>query len=642
MPRQPQPRSADLLSLVAPHSLDDYFDELASWLRLEGIAEQERLALRRSLRSRREVERTGETLIELQLVGHQTGLAGRLLLDFAKANSASLPMTRLKVGSPVIISNDDDPADKGISGVVSGRDPSRLQIATQAWPAGDRFRIDLSPDESTRRRQLGAMRQVRLAEGSTAKLRDRLLGRLPLRWNPLAEFHARSALNASQQDAVRFALAAQDVAVLHGPPGTGKTTTLAEVIYQCVRQGQRVLACASSNAAVDNLMEKLIDLVPEVLRIGHPARVFAALRSHTLDARVDADPATNVVRNMRRELEGRLREVAGVKRGYHARQRRQELFAEIGQLRDQIRGVERGVIRYLLESAPVICSTTTIDEELLHRQAFDVAVIDEACQCTLPGVWQAVLHAPKLIFAGDHCQLPPTVLSDEAARRGMRESMMQQLIQREGETVFRRLTVQYRMHQTIMGFSSAEFYDNSLVADPTVASRRLCDLPDVRDAPWTNVVLEFIDTAGAGLEEEMEPNGQSKLNRGEAEVVAKLIARLKAVGVRKHQIAVIAPYAAQVRLIRDLVGEPGIRIDTVDGFQGQENEVVILSMVRCNDRGEIGFLSDIRRTNVAITRAKRRLVVVGDSATLGHHPFYLRMLEYFEGNGDYQSVWQWQ
>lgn len=623
-------------------SISDYFDELERWLELESEAERQRLARRRQIRSQADVERTGETLVRMRLLDHQTGLAGRLLLDFVKPGNQPLPMNRLKVGSPVVVSDNDDLSDNGIPGVVSRRRSEVIQVATEVWPEATSYRIDLSPDETTRRRQLAAMARARVATGRSGRLRDALLGKRPLRFDKTVpeRSHFASSLNPPQQDAVRFALSARDAAVIHGPPGTGKTTTLAEVIVQAVASGDRVLACAPSNTGVDNLLQRLVKLQSNVLRVGHPARVFEELREHTLDERVEIDSSTEVIREMKRDVQELIRAAERVSRSGDARRRRRELFAEAGKLRGQIRSLERSVIRSVIDSADVICTTTTIDDELLGDREFDLVVIDEACQATLPGVWQAILRADRLILAGDHCQLPPTVLSEEAASLGMRESLMQHLVEREGHEVFRRLIVQYRMHEAIMNFSSKTFYDSELIADRSVAQHRLCDLPRVLPTPLTENPIEFIDTAGAEFDEEIESDGESKFNAKEADLILRLVDDLIDSGVPPEQIGVIAPYAAQVRLLRARIAHSSLEVDTVDGFQGREKEAILLTMVRSNDRGEIGFLADTRRTNVAMTRARRKLLVVGDSATLGHHPFYASMLEYFEHEGNYRSVWE--
>ena len=631
-------------------SVDTYFDTLGIWLDLEAEAERERLAKRRQMRNQSDVERTGETLVAMSVSDHQTGLAGRLLLDFVKTSGHSsakqshdspvLPQNRLKVGSPVVVSDHENPSDKGIAGVVSKRKPHLIQVATDQWPEGKSFRIDLSPDETTRRRQLSAMARMRTATGRTKTLRDVLLGTRPLRFDDAKPIDFFSRLNPPQQDAVQFALSAKDVAIIHGPPGTGKTTTLAELIYQAVQQGEKVLACAASNTAVDNLLERLVRMMPDVLRVGHPARVFESLRGHTLDELVDSDPSAEVVREMRREVQSLMREASRDFRGRDGYKRRQQILSEAGQLRSQIRGFEKSIIRAVLDRAQVVCTTTTIDDDLLGDMHFDTVVIDEACQGTLPSIWQAVQRGERLILAGDHQQLPPTVLSNEAAAAGLKESLMQRMVDREGEEVFRRLKVQYRMNESIMKFSSEHFYDGDLIADASVRSHRLCDLPGVDEGLLTTDCLMFVDTAGAEYDEQIEPDGMSKLNPKEANLVVQFVRQLMDAGIEPEQIAIIAPYAAQVRALRNRLDVREIEVDTVDGFQGREKEVVIITMVRSNEIGEIGFLSDERRTNVALTRAKRKLIVIGDSATLGRHPFYAKMLDYFESQNAYRSVWE--
>ena len=617
-----------------------YFRRLEQWLALEAVAERERMAARRSMQRSGDAERSGETLVNLRLIDHRTGLAGRLLLDLAKPGSAMLPMNRLKVGSPVVLSDDDDASDKGVSGVVSRRTSSAIEVAVEEWPEATRLRLDLSPDERTRQRQLASMQVAKQLSGSSARLRDMLLGMREPRFDAPKPVELFSELNPPQQDAVRFALSSRDIAILHGPPGTGKTTTLAEVVFQAVRQGLKVLACSPSNTGVDNLLERLAEMIPSVIRVGHPARVFEALRGHTLDELVENDSNTAVVRDIKREIEQLMRYADRETRSREGNRVRGELFADIGRLRQQARMLERNKINYVLDSADVICTTTTIDEELLGDRTFDLVVMDEACQCTEPAMWPAVLRADRLILAGDHCQLPPTVVSAEAARQGLGRSLMERLVQEHGQPIFRRLTVQYRMHEAIMGFSSQQFYAGELIADVSVRDHWLPDLSGVTEDDVTSPILEFWDTAGAGWDEELEPDGLSKRNPKEANWVVMQVRKLLDSGVAPDQIAVIAPYAAQVRLIRNRMQLSAIEIDTVDGFQGREKEVVIVSLVRSNPEGEIGFLADTRRTNVALTRAKRALRVIGDSATLANDSFYREMLDYFELHDAYHSVWE--
>lgn len=619
---------------------DAYFAQLQRWLAMEGEAERQRMADRRKLQRSGDAERTGETIVNLQLEDHRTGLAGRYLLDLVKVNAARLPMNRLKVGSPVVLSDNGDASDDGVSGVVSRRTSTMIQIAVDRWPEPERFRLDLSPDESTRRRQLSAMASARNLTGAQGRLRDCLLGEQTPRFDNPPKIEFASELNPPQQAAVRFALSSRDVAIIHGPPGTGKTTTLSEIIFQAVQMGQRVLACAPSNTAVDNLLERLVARMPSVLRVGHPARVFEALRGHTLDELVEADRMSQVVREMWRDIDKLMQSASKPTRSRDDNRVRGELQAEAGRLRQQARALERNTIQSIINSADVICTTTTIDDELLGDRHFDLVVIDEACQCTEPTVWQAMLRADRLILAGDHCQLPPTVVSTEAAREGFSRSLMERLIEQFGQQVYQRLVVQYRMHETIMSFSSEQFYDGELVADASVKAHTLADLVPQKDLASQLPIIEFWDSAGAEWHEELERDGQSKCNPHEASWVIQQVGQLLDLGLAPSQIAVIAPYAAQVRLLRNRLQVDELEIDTVDGFQGREKEAVVLCFVRSNTIGELGFLSDTRRTNVALTRAKRLLRVVGDSATLAHHPFYRELIEYFELHEAYHSVWE--
>lgn len=626
-----------------PKQIDPYFDELESWLNLEGIAERERMAQRRAVRSSKQAEKSGETLLRMQLVDHRTGLAGRMIIDFKKNHDHDLPPNRLKTGSPVIISNEAIQEDHGIPGVISGKRRDLIQVAVDQWPEGERFRIDLSPDETTRRRQLAAMGKARLATGRSRQLRDMVIGirdpRYPV--GKQAPIRCKSILNESQESAVAFALESKDIAIIHGPPGTGKTTTLAELIYQSVRRGQRVLACAPSNTGVDNLLEKIIPLGLKAVRVGHPARVFPELRDFTLDELVDRDPHTQLIHDMRREVQQLIRDGQRVSRGRDSRRRKRHYFAEAGILRGEIRSLEKRIVKDIIQSAEVICTTSTIDEELIGEQPFELVVIDEACQATMPGTWQAVLKADKLVLAGDHQQLPPTVISKEAANRGLKRSIMEELIDREGTNIFKRLSVQYRMNQKIMQFPSQIFYEGDLIANAKVEGHLLADDNQIDVNPMTLEPLLLVDTAGADFQEEVESEGESKLNPKEADLVMTLITRMLEFGVSEKDIAIIAPYAAQVRHLRNLLGSTEIEVDTVDGFQGREKDLVVLTMVRSNRNREIGFLSDLRRTNVAMTRARKKIIFIGDSATLSVDPFYSKLIDYFENEGAYASVWEY-
>ncbi|MBL8056519.1 MAG: AAA family ATPase, partial [Anaerolineales bacterium] len=560
-----------------------------------------------------------------------------------------LPWTRLRVGAPVLLWEERPGAapEAGWRGVVSRLERETIQVAFPNWPEPEAerplFRLDHAHDEVARQRQRQALEAARGAPaGRLGRLREVLLGRQPAQFRAPEDVPPLAAdLNASQIEAVRFALTAEDVAILHGPPGTGKTTTLVELIRQITRRGQTVLACAPSNLAVDNLLERLLAWGEPALRLGHPARVLPALREHTLDLLVENHPEMDLARRLTREAHA-LRDRAGkFRRARPAPGERQAQRQEAREMLAEARRIEGQLVDRLLDGARIICATTTgLERELLSRRVFDWCVLDEASQSTEPGAWVPLLYAQRLVLAGDHCQLPPTVISPEAAAAGFNVSLMERLLAQLGPDLARRLAVQYRMHADIMGFSAREFYADGLSAAPAVRAHRLCDLPGVAAAPLTETPAEFIDTAGAGYDEAAEPDGDSRYNPAEAEVVLERVRALLAAGLPAADIAVITPYAAQARWLRAALGRPEVEIDTVDGFQGREQEAVLVSLVRSNREGEIGFLGDVRRMNVALTRARRKLIVVGDSATIAAHPFYQRLVAYFEALGAYRSVWE--
>jgi superfamily I DNA and/or RNA helicase len=626
----------------------EHFQRLGRLLELEAEAEALQFREQSRRRSPSEAERSGNSLVDLVAVDEHAGLGGRWVLTLVKRNrSLALPWTRLSGGSPVLLSV-QGPADApNWRGVVTDVRDRTIGVALEEPPEerddSAPLRIDLSHDEIARRRQRAALDRARNARRDRlAELRAVLLGEsLPSFKAPVAWELLDPALNESQREAVDFALSAADLAIIHGPPGTGKTTTVIELIRQAVRRGEKVLACAPSNLAVDNLLERLVAADERVVRVGHPARVLPALREHTLDLMVEDHDDTRLARKLAKEAFALFRQASKWTRAKPEPGARREQRQEARQLLADARRIEDQAVEQILDRASVVCATTTaIDSHIFGKRTFDLLVLDEACQTTEPGCWIPITRCRRVVLAGDHCQLPPTVLSAEAAAQGFRVSLLERLVDHYGPTVTRRLQVQYRMHEAIMNFSSAEFYDCELQAADSVRSHLLRDLPSVQSEPLTESPVEFIDTAGASFDEQREPDGESRLNPSEARLVVRKVHALLAAGVPAASIAVIAPYSAQVRLLRESLNVPGLEIDSVDGFQGREKEAVIVSLVRSNSENEIGFLGDVRRMNVALTRARRKLLVIGDSATLGGCPFYQRLFSYFEAIGAYRSVWE--
>jgi ATP-dependent RNA/DNA helicase IGHMBP2 len=625
---------------------DDHFLRLARLLDLEGQAEAEQARERRERLTGPAAERGGECLLDLVLTHESSGLGGRCLLTFVKRSRAQqLPWTRLAVGSPVLVCGEEQPTSLGTRGVVCERRDGYLRVAVNE-PLDEEsatYRIDLAGDEASRLRQKAALDRARLAKRDRlAALRTCLLGETAPRFSALADLTPLDeSLNESQREAVRFALAGCDLAMLHGPPGTGKTTTVVELIRQAIRRGARVLACAPSNLAVDNLLERLVVHGEKVLRLGHPARVLPALRAYTLDLLVEEHDDVRLAHKLAKEAFALFRKAKKFTRAKPEPGARQDLRREGRALLADARELENRAVEKLVDGARVLCATLTgLDDSLLGERRFDLLVIDEACQSTEPACWIALARCDRVVLAGDHCQLPPTVLSRPALDDGLGISLLERLVERFGAQAMRRLQVQYRMHEAIMTFSARWFYENDLRADATVARHLLSELPGVAADDLTTCPIHFIDTAGASFDEQREADGDSTSNPQEAELLARQVERLLTVGVLPADMAVIAPYAAQVRLLRERLSVPGLEIDSVDGFQGREKEAVIVSLVRSNPQAVIGFLADVRRLNVALTRARRKLIVVGDSATLAVHPFYQELFAYFEQIGAYHSVWE--
>jgi len=630
----------------------DHFQRLLRLLELESEAEKEAALREAQQRSPAAAEAAGHSLIHLVIREEGAGLGGRVLLTLEKRNQTlALPWSRLGVGTPVLLSEEgvqtSGEAAPSWRGVVSRLNRHSIEVALAQWPEpeADRptFRLDRSTDEISRQRQRQALERAQAATGSRlADLRDVLLGQRPPVF--VAERPApplNENLNLTQQAAVRYALAAEDLAIIHGPPGTGKTTTVVELIRQIVRRGQTVLACAPSNLAVDNLLERLVAEGEQAIRLGHPARVLPELREHTLDYLVENHPEMRQVQALTREAYALRRQAERYTRARPEPGARPAMRREAKDMLAEARRMEDQIVARLLDAATVVCATTTgLDESVLGRRVFEWCVLDEASQSTEPGAWAPLRFARRLALAGDHCQLPPTVISPQAAAEGFGVSLMERLMGLLGPNSARRLGIQYRMHQDIMAFSSQEFYDGGLEAASAVGRHLLRELPGVQANDLTETPVQFVDTAGASYDESVEPEGDSRLNEQEAEVVIKKVLALLAAGVAPTAIAVITPYAAQARRVRERLKLPEVEVDTVDGFQGREKEAVVVSLVRSNRDGEIGFLSDVRRMNVALTRARRKLIVVGDSATITAHPFYQRLVNYFEAIGAYRSVWE--
>ncbi|MGL6072559.1 MAG: AAA domain-containing protein [Fimbriiglobus sp.] len=632
-----------LTSALTQPDAAQHFGHFTHLLQLEADAEREQF----ERFSKSGVEADGTSLSKLIVREEDIALGGRFVVTLTRGKGATpLPPNRLQPGSPVVMTQTGVSRPSSFRGVLVERRERYIIVALEESeddrPDDASWRLDLSPDEAARQRQLAALNRAGAATGDRlAELRAVLLGQRRPNFDPHPMPGVSVSLNEPQQAAVNFALSAQDLAVIHGPPGTGKTTTLVELIRRAVENGARVLACAPSNAAVDNMLDKLLKLGLLPVRIGHPARIAEELRDRAIDTLVERHPEARQARKYTKEARELLAKANKWTKVKPAPGERSAWRAEARELLALARRAEQNATERILADARIICGTLTgIDSERLGQLRYDLLVIDEACQSPEPACWIPILRANRVVLAGDPCQLPPTVISQEAAEEGLAVSMMERVMALHGAAVSRLLTVQYRMHETIMGFSNAEFYGGELVADETVAKHTLADLEGVTRSPLTETPAKFINTAGASYDEAQEEDTASRYNPQEADLVIKYVNQLLSEGVKPEVVAVISPYNGQVRYIREKLGESGIEVDSVDGFQGREKEVILISLVRSNPDGQIGFLSDVRRTNVALTRARRKLIVIGDTATLSNHDFYQRLSQYFETTDSYASVWE--
>ncbi len=476
-------------------------------------------------------------------------------------------------------------------------------------------------------------------------LKDKLLGVKKPDFSEQIGYAVRG-LNTSQNNALSLIQNSNDIAVIHGPPGTGKTTTIVEAIYQTLKSEHQVMVCAPSNAAVDLLVEKLSQNGLSVVRMGHPARVTDEILNLTLDAKVAQHQDFKLLKTLKKQSEEYFNLSGKWKRNFGASEREQRKFmlSEARKLRTEAQELSNYITNdVLLKCQIVACTLVGASHKKLKGMRFTTVFMDEAGQALEPASWIPVLKADRIVMAGDHQQLPPTIKSFEAGKKGLSTTLFEKAIKRNDADVM--LKEQYRMHEKIMRFSSAYFYDSNLKANESVAQKTIF----TNDSP-----LEFIDTAGTGFFESMNRETKSSLNKEEAVLVFKHLAKyweeIKEAQINPvESIGIISPYKAQIEVLNNLLIDSDlpeelkniISINTVDSFQGQERDIIYISLVRSNETGQIGFLSDERRMNVAMTRAKMKLVVVGDSATIASkNKFYNEFIDYVNSIDAYKSAFE--
>jgi superfamily I DNA and/or RNA helicase len=630
----------------------DYFSNLAALLKIE--REEDRQSYQEIARSSTLSERRADGLAWYPVAIRDTELGRGDYLTVEVERTTHLDSThQLRSGAPAAFFSNHYATTDRLDGTISFVGGHRLRISLPVdelpeWARNGKLAIDLLFDDNSYAEMFAALKKAEALESRPAE--GRLIRVLTGQQQPAFDNLHRPVyfptLNATQIAAVNKILSADDLAIVHGPPGTGKTTTLVQAILALLRRdNKQILVTAPSNAAVDLLSEKLSDLGLNVLRIGNPARVSEPQQALTLDSRMAEHPSAKEIKKLKRRA-AEFRDMAHkYKRrfGPAEREQRKALFDEARNLMKDVDRIEGSILEDILTHAQVITATLVgANHPHLRDREFETVVIDEAGQALEPASWIPALRARRLILAGDHCQLPPTVKSALAAERGLRLTLLEKNTRIHPEAVIL-LEQQYRMHELIMGYSSRTFYEDRLKADPSVAGHRLVE------EEWP---LTFIDTAGCGYEENRNDAGLNNpeeaafLLRHASSLVAALESRFSPANF--PTMAIISPYRLQVQLLQELLPHSPqlqrfahkISVNTIDSFQGQERDIVYIGMTRSNPDSRIGFLSEIRRMNVAMTRARKKLVVIGDSATLAQTPFYAGFIEYAERHDAYHSAWE--
>lgn len=633
---------------------DEYLAALAAAWRAERAATEAQFAAEREGKTLAQRVAAGRALAGLEIVDERGAPRGRARVLLEAPASVDLDAARLGPGDPVLLWDGGAGAGPRLSGVLERREGQGVWVVLDDFPDDEarerRWALDAEAPQTTFERGARAVTRLAAAPAPSDLGRLRavlLLDKAPTRgpaptWQPLDRH-----LDERQRAAVELAIATHDVALVHGPPGTGKTRTLLEIVRQRVARGERLLCTAPSNAAVDHLGALLAELGLRVVRLGHPARIAPALAALSLDAQVEADGAAALARQWRDRARA-LRKSARGKAG-------RELWAEARQLDRDAWAELANVERAITERAQVVLATCTgADHPVLGDRVFDAVLIDEATQAPDPIALVAAGRGRQLVLAGDPQQLGPVVVGGgPEERRLLGTTWFERLAAAHGHgptgaTVM--LEQQHRMHAAIMDFASRTMYGGKLRAAPAVAGHLLEDLEVAAD-PARPGPFVLIDSAGKDWSERRgmgdgdelgDDSDPSTYNPGHAERVAAEVRRLLSRGLPPTELAVIAAYDAQVRRLRQLLAPEraqGVAVGTVDGFQGQEREAIVVDLVRSNDRGELGFLSDLRRSNVALTRARRFLLVVADSATLGDHRYYGELVRYVESIGGHVSAW---
>lgn len=662
-----------------------YYNKFHDLVDLERQEEIDRHKLEIKYLSARERQAKGRTLLDLHGKDNGTTFGHRPLVKFtSKYEGEKLAETQITPGDLVMISLKKPLHPDNPTGTVVEKTSYSITVAFESHPPefiyNKGVRLDLFVNDTTFQRMFAALDIIKHPENELQeKKRDILLDRKKAVFAEKVELKLDS-LNQSQKNAVENALAAEDIYLIQGPPGTGKTVTAVELITKAVERGDKVLAAADSNTAVDNLLELLAGKELNVIRIGHPIRVNKKLSEHTLDEVVlehqdylEAEKLRDEVSDLINKQESYIYPGGKYRKGlsdqeiknyaekdleHHVRGISPEVIDEMAswlELQEkidkyfkEIEKLENKAVEELLDESDVICTTNiSAGSELMENREFDLSVIDEVTQATQPAALIPYLKAKKTILIGDHQQLPPTVVNQEAAKNGLKISLFEKLIENYQDQLSSLLEIQYRMNREIMGFSSIYFYNNSVKAAESAAEQKLSDLGvkiNDDDDCFTEKSLKaeyplvFLDTREMKADERSFEASNSYDNPVESEIVLDILDRALKSSLSEDDIAVIAAYKDQVDLINQHNKFKNVEIDTVDAFQGREKEMIVFSAVRSNQENNIGFLRDLRRLNVTLTRAKRKMIFIGDSSTICNHDAYANLLKYIKKSGLYYKL----
>ena len=610
--------------------------------------------LRASVEQRK---KNGVTWFPIKILSDEIGYADYVHVEIERTTQLDAPH-RFSAGKNVsLFSNKNSEDIQELTGTIKQSSKNKMKIILHTdelpdWCYDGKLGVNIQFDDNSYIEMQKALDVVIGAKNNRVQeLREIIEGNQTPVFEKMDESILIPQLNQSQNKAVRHILSATDIAVVHGPPGTGKTTTIVQAIRLVLQTEKQVLVCAPTNTAVDLLTEKLVEQGVNVLRVGHPARVSEDLLRTTIDGQIQTHLNYKDIKSLRKTAEEYFKMASKFKRTFGKEDAKQRalFYAEARNCIKESRLLEDYIVDSLFENAQVICCTpVTSTNKALANKKFETLFFDEASQALEAISWIPLLKCNRVIFSGDHFQLPPVVKSVKAKQGGLDKTMLDSCIKHD--EISSLLTRQYRMHQRIMQFSNNYFYNNELEADATVINT-LLSLNE--EMSLLHVPVELIDTAGCSFDEFQNPESLSLSNNGEADLLFKhlelLLQQYNFAGeTQKIDVGIISPYKEQIELLKekfidfDYSAFPinELAVKTIDGFQGEECDVIYISLVRSNPDSEIGFLSDIRRMNVALTRAKKKLVVIMDTATIGNHPFYKSFIEYCENNKFYKSAWE--